>query len=145
MIKKSPWVCHFSASGCNGCTLEIVALFTPRFDVERFGCLLKHSPRHADILVVDGPMNRQIEKRLKTVYDQMADTKKVLAIGSCAISGGVYADSYNLKKRVGQVIPVDVYVPGCPPRPEAIIDGLLKLLGETDEDGKKRPRKAKKK
>lgn len=140
-MKKSPWVCHYSASGCNGCVLEIIDLFTPKHDVERFGVVLRDSPRHADILIVDGPMNKKARPRLKKIYDQMADGKKVLAVGSCTISGGVYAESYNLAGRISDVIPVDMYVAGCPPRPEAIIHGLLKLIGESDGKGKKRNKK----
>lgn len=137
-IKKSPWISSFDVGGCNGCILEISALITPRYDIERFGCQLRASARHADILFVSGIVNRQNRKRLKTIYDQMADDKKVIAIGSCAISGGPFAESYNFVGPTDKIIPVDVYVPGCPPRPEAIIDGLLKLLGEIDEKNKKR-------
>jgi ech hydrogenase subunit C len=141
MIKKSPWVCHFSASGCNGCTLEIVGLFTPKHDIERFGALLRESPRHADILIIDGPMNKKAKQRIKTIYSQMAEKKKVLCVGSCAISGGAYAGSYNLSGPIDKVVPVDMYVVGCPPRPEAIMHGVVKLLSELDEKNKKRSKK----
>lgn len=128
-IKRSPWICNFDCGGCNGCILEIVALLTPRFDIERFGCLMRPSARHADILLVSGFINKQNMKRLKTIYDQMAEKKKVIAIGSCAITGGPFKDSYNSAGPADKVIPVDIYVPGCPPRPEAIINAIFKLLG----------------
>jgi ech hydrogenase subunit C len=137
-IKKSPWVCNYDVGGCNGCILEIFALLTPRYDVERFGIMLKESARHADILLVSGITNRQNRERLKTIYDQMAKDKKVIAIGSCAITGGPFKDCYNFAGPTDKVIPVDMYIPGCPPRPEAIIEGIVKLLGELDDKGKRK-------
>ena len=137
-IIKSPWVSNFDAGGCNGCIIEIFALLTPRYDIERFGCLLKASARHADILIVSGIVNRQNKERLKTIYDQMAKDKKVVVIGSCAITGGPFKDCYNFAGPVDKVIPVDMYIPGCPPRPEAIIEGLVKLLGSLDDKGKRK-------
>jgi NADH-quinone oxidoreductase B subunit len=101
---------------------------TPKFDIERFGILLKGSPRHADVLVVTGPVTRQVRERLKRVYDQMSSPKFVMAIGTCACSGGVFKDCYNICQGVDNVIPVDIYVPGCAARPEAIIDAAAKLL-----------------
>ncbi|MBN2203006.1 MAG: NADH-quinone oxidoreductase subunit NuoB [Candidatus Aenigmarchaeota archaeon] len=141
MLKKSPWVSNYDAGGCNGCILEIFALITPRYDIERFGCQLKESARHADILLVSGIVNNQSKERLKTIYDQMAGDKKVIAIGSCAISGGPFKDCYNFAGPVDKIIPVDMYIPGCPPRPEAIMDGILKLLGFKDDEGKKQDKK----
>ncbi len=135
-IKKSPWITNYDVGGCNGCILEIFALLTPRYDIERFGFLLKASARHADILIVSGIVNRQNKERLKTIYDQMAKNKKVVVVGSCAISGGPFKDCYNFAGPVDKVIPVDMYIPGCPPRPEAIMEGLLKLLGGLDDKGK---------
>jgi ech hydrogenase subunit C len=140
-IKKSPWICNYDVGGCNGCILEIFALLTPRYDIERFGCLLKESARHADILLVSGITNRQNRKRLKTIYDQMAKDKKVIAIGSCAITGGPFKDCYNFAGPTDKVIPVDIYIPGCPPRPEAIIEGIVKLLGELSDKGKRKTKK----
>ncbi|HDQ59732.1 MAG TPA: NADH-quinone oxidoreductase subunit B [Candidatus Woesearchaeota archaeon] len=127
LIKKSPWVNIFNA-GCNGCTLEIFAAMTPKYDLERFGILWKPSPRHADILLVSGMINKHAAPRLKRIYEQMPNYKKVIAIGACSISGGIFRDSYNYVQ-VDNLIPVDMYIPGCPPRPEAIIDGILKLIG----------------
>lgn len=125
---KSPWVLHFNSGACNGCDIEIVALLTPKFDVERFGIKLEPSPRHADVLLVTGGVTRQCSERLKRVYEQMPQPKFVVAIGACACSGGVFKGCYNVVGGVDNVIPVTAYIPGCPPRPEALIDGVVKLL-----------------
>ncbi len=125
---KSPWVLHFNSGACNGCDIEIVALLTPKYDVERFGIKLEPSPRHADVLLVTGAVTLQCAERLKRVYDQMPQPKFVVAIGACACSGGVFEGNYNVLGGVDKVIPVTAYIPGCPPRPEAIIDGVVKLL-----------------
>jgi NADH-quinone oxidoreductase B subunit len=125
---KSPWVLHFNSGACNGCDIEIVALLTPKYDVERFGVKLEPSPRHADVLLVTGCVTQQCAERLKRVYDQMPQPKFVVAIGACACSGGVFEGNYNVVGGVDKVIPVTAYIPGCPPRPEAILDGVVKLL-----------------
>jgi NADH-quinone oxidoreductase B subunit len=125
---KSPWAIHFNSGSCNGCDIEVVAAFTPRFDVERFGILLKGTPRHSDVLVVTGPVNHQSKTRLQRIYDQMPEPKFVVAVGSCACSGCVFRGCYNNLQGADAVVPVDVYIPGCPPRPDAIIDGIVKLL-----------------
>lgn len=127
---RSPWILHFNTGGCNGCDIEVLATLTPRYDVERFGILLMPSPRYADVLVVTGPVTRQCVSRLKLIYRQMPDPKFVIAVGTCASSGAPFQKCYNVIKGVDKVIPVDVYVPGCPPRPEAIIYGVVKLLEE---------------
>jgi NADH-quinone oxidoreductase B subunit len=129
---KSPWVCHLNTGGCNGCDIEILAALMPRFDAERFGVLLKATPRHADVLLCTGPITDQIKKRAKRVYEQMADPKFVLAIGSCACSGGVFWGCYNVRGGIDTTIPVNAYIPGCPPRPDAILYGAIKLLGALD-------------
>jgi NADH-quinone oxidoreductase B subunit len=137
--KKSPWVLHFNSGACNGCDIEVVALLTPRYDVERLGILLEPSPRHADILLVTGVVTRQVLDRLKRIYEQMPNPKFVVAIGACACSGGVFEGNYNVIGGVDKIIPVDVYIPGCAPKPEAIIDGIAKLLKvnkEAKTDGK---------
>ncbi len=126
---NSPWVLHFNSGSCNGCDIEILATLTPRFDVERLGIKLQASPRQADILLVTGPVTRQARERLLRIYEQMPEPKFVVAIGCCAISGGVFQGCYNVMDGVDNVIPVNAYIPGCPPRPEAIIDGVVKLLG----------------
>ncbi len=124
----SPWVVHYNSGSCNGCDIEIVAASTPRYDLERLGVKLEGSPRHADVLIATGPVTRQSRDRLLRIYEQMPEPKHVMAVGSCAICGGVFDGCYNCLGGIDQVIPVDVYVPGCPPRPEAIIYGLVKLL-----------------
>uniref|UniRef100_A0A7C3EQT8 NADH-quinone oxidoreductase subunit B n=1 Tax=Candidatus Methanomethylicus mesodigestus TaxID=1867258 RepID=A0A7C3EQT8_9CREN len=124
----SPWLIHFNTGGCNGCDIEFVAAITPRYDVERFGIILQGSPRHADILAVTGPVTLQIADRLKRVYDQMPEPKHVVALGTCAVSGSPFKDGYSVHGGVDTVIPVDAYVPGCPPKPEAMIFGIAKLL-----------------
>lgn len=127
---KSPWILHFNSGGCNACDIEVLAALTPRFDVERFGILLKGSPRHADVMVVTGPITRQQAARLRRIYEQIPDPKFVLAVGACTLSGGVFQDCYNVLKGVDKVVPVDVYVPGCPPRPDAIVYGVAQLLAK---------------
>ncbi len=125
---RSPWLIHFNAGACNACDIEVVAALTPRYDVERFGALLKGSPRHADVMVVSGSVPRKIRNRLKRIYDQMPAPKFVVAVGSCAISGGVFQNCYNSMDGIDKFIPVNAYIPGCPPKPEAILDGVVKLL-----------------
>ncbi|UCG95464.1 MAG: NADH-quinone oxidoreductase subunit NuoB [archaeon] len=126
--KKSPWILHFSCSGCNGCTIEELASLTPRYDIERFGALFRGSPRHADILIVDGVINKKVAKRLKRIYEQMPEPKVVMAVGACATGLGVFRGNYGLEGPLEKVLPVDVSVAGCPPKPESIMDGLLKAV-----------------
>jgi NADH-quinone oxidoreductase B subunit len=141
---KSPWVLHFNSGACNGCDIEIVALLTPKYDVERFGIKLEPSPRHADVLLVTGCVTQQCAERLKRVYDQMPQPKFVVAIGACACSGGVFEGNYNVVGGVDKILPVNAYIPGCPPRPEAIIDGIVKLLNALDPPKpKKQPKQEK--
>jgi len=125
---NSPWAIHFNSGSCNGCDIEILATLTPRYDIERFGIKLQGSPRHADVLICTGPVTRQARDRLLRTYEQMPDPKFVIAVGSCSISGGVFHDSYNTMGGISEVIPVNVFIPGCPPRPEAIIYGVVQLL-----------------
>ncbi|MEI7844650.1 MAG: NADH-quinone oxidoreductase subunit B family protein [Chloroflexota bacterium] len=125
---NSIWAVHFNSGSCNGCDIEILATLTPRYDVERFGIKLEGSPRHADVMIVTGPVTRQARERLLRTYDQMPEPKFVIAVGSCTISGGVFDGCYNVGSAVDEVVPVDVYIPGCPPRPEAVINGIILLL-----------------
>jgi NADH-quinone oxidoreductase B subunit len=125
---NSPWAIHYNTGSCNGCDIEILATLTPRYDLERFGVKLQGSPRHADVLICTGPVTRQSRDRLLRVYEQMPEPKYVVAVGSCAISGGVFDGCYNCLGGIETMLPVDMYIPGCPPRPEAIIDGLVQLL-----------------
>ncbi|MGE5307699.1 MAG: NADH-quinone oxidoreductase subunit B family protein [Deltaproteobacteria bacterium] len=133
---KSPWIIHFNTGACNACDIEIIAALTPRYDLERFGVQLKGTPRHADILVCSGPVTRQIECRLKRIYEQMAEPKFVIAVGTCACSGGVFNGCYNVMGGINAVIPVSMFIPGCPASPKAIIDGAVKLLASLDEKKK---------
>jgi NADH-quinone oxidoreductase B subunit len=125
---NSPWAVHFNSGSCNGCDIEILATLTPHYDLERFGVKLQGSPRHADVLLCTGPVTRQARERLLRVYEQMPSPKFVVVVGSCGISGGAFQGCYNVMGGIGEVIPVDVYIPGCPPRPEAIIYGVATLL-----------------
>jgi NADH-quinone oxidoreductase B subunit len=125
---KSPWVCHFNSGSCNGCDIEIIAALMPRFDAERFGVLLKGTPRHADVLLCTGPVTGQMKDRLIKIYEQMPEPKFVIAFGECGCTGAVYQGAYNVEGGIDKVIPVDAYIPGCPPKPEAILDGVVKLL-----------------
>jgi membrane-bound hydrogenase subunit mbhJ len=140
---KSLWVFHVNAASCNGCDIEIVAALTPRYDVERFGIKLVGTPRHADVLLVTGPVNTQIADRVRRIYEQTPGPKAVLLCGNCGASSGVYYDSYCIQGPFDEFIKkvdpnaIVVYVPGCPVRPEAITMGVVeawkaleKLRGE---------------
>lgn len=128
IIRYSPWLVHFNTGACNGCDIEVLASITPLYDPERFGVKLSPSIRHGDILVVTGAVTMKAADRLKRLYDQMPCPKFVVAVGACAIDGGVFSKSYSVVGGVDRVVPVAAYIPGCPPRPEAILDGLVKLL-----------------
>lgn len=130
LMRKSPWVVNLETGGCNGCVIEVAAALTPRYDVERFGILRQGTPRHADILLVTGTITKQIKDRLVRIYEQMPEPKGVIAIGACPITGGVLDGCYNVETPLDEILPVDAYVPGCPPKPEAIIDGIIKVLDE---------------
>jgi len=130
---KSPWVLHFNTGACNACDIELIASLAPTFDLERFGVVLKGTPRHADVLLCSGPVTRQIKDRLIRIYEQMPQPKFVVAIGTCACSGGVFQGCYNVEGGIDAVIPVSAYIPGCPASPGAIIDGVVKLLQSVEE------------
>jgi NADH-quinone oxidoreductase B subunit len=125
---KSPWVLHLNTGACNACDIEILAALMPRFDLERFGIQLKGTPRHADVIICTGPITRQNRDRVVRVYEQVPDPKFVVAVGACAMSGCVYRGAYNSCGGIDQVLPVNAYIPGCPIRPDALIDGVVKLL-----------------
>lgn len=133
---NSPWFLHFNSGSCNGCDIEILATLTPRYDLERFGVKLMGSPRHADILVCTGAITRQARDRLLRIYEQMPEPKFVVAVGACALTGGVFRGCYNVLDGIDSLLPVDAYIPGCPPRPEAIIDGVVKLLSSLNSAAK---------
>jgi NADH-quinone oxidoreductase B subunit len=125
---KSPWVLHLNTGACNACDIEILAALMPRFDLERFGVQLKGTPRHADVILCTGPVTRQNRDRVVRVFEQVPEPKFVVAVGACAMSGCVYRGSYNIMGGIDQVLPVNAYIPGCPIRPDALIDGVVKLL-----------------
>lgn len=127
-LTKAIWVFHAACSACNNCDIEILDVLTPRYDVERFGILLVGSVRHADVLLVTGVPNRKTTQRLKMLYAQAAKPCLVVAIGQCACGGCMFTPSYNYIRPVDEIVPVAAYVPGCPPKPEAIIMGVVKLL-----------------
>ncbi|HNW44323.1 MAG TPA: NADH-quinone oxidoreductase subunit B family protein [Elusimicrobiales bacterium] len=132
-LKKSPWLLHYDGSSCNGCDIEVLACLTPVYDAERFGVINTGNPRHADLLLLTGSINHQNEEVVRNLYAQMPEPKVVLAVGICATSGGVFADCYNVKGGADKVVPVDVYIPGCAARPEAIIDGIVRALGVLEQ------------
>jgi membrane-bound hydrogenase subunit mbhJ len=121
---KSPWVYLANSGSCNGCDIEVVASLTPRYDAEQLGVLRQGSPKHADILVVTGPLTLRTKDAVLDVYHQMPQPKAVVAVGSCPATGNVFAGSPTVMNGVCDVLPVDVFVPGCPPRPQAIIEGI---------------------
>ncbi len=135
-FKRALWVYHLNTGSCNGCDIEILAVLTPRYDAERFGIKLVGSPRHADVLLATGPVVRQMVPRVKRIYQQIPDPKLVMAIGNCGIEGDVFYESYSLAGPIDQIIPVDVYVPGCPPRPEAIIHGVAMAWVKLEKSAK---------
>lgn len=128
-FRRSLWVYHANAGSCNGCDIEEICAFTPFYDAERFGLRLVGSPRHADVLLVSGPVTRQAKDSLLRLYDAMAKPCVVIAVGSCATGGGVWFDTYGTEGGVGEILPVDYYIPGCPPRPEAILYGVAVAMG----------------
>ena len=127
-LKRSLHIRHLDSGACNGCDWELTALLNPYYDIQRLGIDFVASPRHADLLLVTGAMTRNLQQAARLTYEAMPEPRLVVAVGACAIGGGVFASSYATAE-VDEVLPVDVYVPGCPPRPEAIIHGLLLAAG----------------
>ena len=119
---------HIDAGSCNGCELEIQALNNPIYNLEGLGIRFVASPRHADLLLVTGPVSRHMEVALRRTYEATPDPKLVVALGDCGCTGGIFGESYASRGRVSEVIPVDVAVPGCPPSPTRILQGILTAL-----------------
>lgn len=130
---KSPWLYHINTGSCNGCDIELVSLLGPRYDVERLGVKLTGSPRHADIVVITGPVTTQSRDRMIRVLSQVPDPKVVVSLGSCPMSCNVFKGSYSVDGPLDKWTHVDVSVGGCPPKPEAIIDGIVKALEVLNE------------
>ncbi len=128
-LRGSLQIRHVDAGSCNGCELEVVSAFGPVYDAERFGARLVASPRHADALVVTGPVTRNMARPLVTTFDAMPEPRLVVALGDCARDCGVFRGAYGVHGAVGDVLPVDVAVAGCPPHPDAIVDALRRLTG----------------
>ena len=125
MFGRSLAIRQVDAGSCNGCEIEITALNNPIYDIERFGIHFVASPRHADVLLVTGPASRNMEVALLRTYEATPSPKIVIAVGACACSGGIFSDTYATTGGIDKIVPVDVYIPGCPPRPEILLQGLL--------------------
>lgn len=130
MLKKlsvrSPWLFRINAGSCNGCDVELATTACiPRYDVERLGCRYCGSPRHADIVLITGPLTTRVRDRVLAVWNEIPEPKITVAVGICPISGGVFREGYSIEGPISRYIPVDVNVPGCPPRPQAILEGVV--------------------
>jgi NADH-quinone oxidoreductase subunit B len=124
------------------CAIELMAMVAPRYDVARFGAeALRFSPRQADLMIVAGTVTKKMAPAVKRIYDQMPDPKWVIAMGACAASGGMFR-SYSVTQGVDEIIPVDVYIPGCPPRPEALIEGIMRVQALVEERARRARRPA---
>ena len=132
VLRRSLHLRHLDAGSCNACDWELAALLNPVYDVRRLGIDFVASPRHADGVVVTGPVTRNLETAVRRTVEAIPDPRIVIAVGACAASGGIVGESYASAGGVDKVLPVDVYIPGCPPRPEAIIFGILVALGRLD-------------
>jgi len=132
---KSAWGLTF---GLACCAIELMATYGPEFDAERIGSILRATPRQADLMIVAGTVTIKMAPRLRRLYEQMPNPKWVIAMGSCAISGDHYRNVYSVVPGVDQVVPVDVYVPGCPPTPDALLNGIMKLAEKIELEYKQR-------
>ena len=135
VLGRSLAIREVDAGSCNGCEVEITALNNPVYDLERLGIHFVASPRHADMLLVTGPVTRNMELALAKAYRATPDPKVVVAVGACGISGGIFGRNYATLGGVDQVIPVDVFIPGCPPRPHALLYGILLAVGRMEQKG----------
>ena len=132
-MSKSPWLFHINAGSCNGCDIELVAVLTPRYDAERLGFKLTGTPRHADVVVVTGPVTKQVLPRVLRAISQVPEPRVIVTMGYCPQSGNVFRGSYSVAGPLSKYVDVDVDIAGCAPKPEAIIDGLalaMKILSE---------------
>ena len=128
-LAKSIWVFHMSASPCNNCDIEILDLLTPKYDLERLGIKLVGSVRHADVILLSGIINNKVSPIVKKIYEQAPKPCFVVGVGSCPASGTCFKESHNVDYSRDEFIPIDLYIPGCPPQPEAMIEGVAKLMG----------------
>jgi Ni,Fe-hydrogenase III small subunit len=135
VLGRSLHIREVDAGSCNGCEIEIVGLNSPIYDAERFGIHFVASPRHADMLLVTGPVTRNMELALRKTYDAMPAPRLVVAVGACGCSGGIFGENYASLGGVDKVIPVDVYIPGCPPNPHALLHGILMAVGKLSKKG----------
>ena len=136
LFGRSLHIREVDAGSCNGCEIEIVGLNSPVFDLERFGVHFVASPRHADMLLVTGPVTRNMELALRKTYDAMPAPRLVVAVGACGCSGGIFGENYATVGGVDKVLPVDVYVPGCPPNPWALLNGILTAMGRLENESR---------
>ena len=130
ILSRSIYVFHLSSGSCNNCDIEILDCLTPRFDLERFGIVLVGSIKHADAMLCTGSANLMTIPRIKKMYAQMPKPGFVIAWGACGSSRGLFKDSYNTGVPLDEIVPVDAYIPGCPPKPEAVIGALVKLTAK---------------
>ncbi len=126
---RSPWLYRINAGSCNGCDVELATTaLIPRYDVERLGCQYCGTPKHADIVLITGPLTARVKEKVLQVYKEIPEPKVTVAVGICPISGGVFRDSYAIEGPIDKYIDVDVNIPGCPPRPQAIIEGIAMAI-----------------
>ena len=129
MAARSPWIYRINAGSCNGCDVECATTaLIPRYDVERLGCQYCGSPRHADIVLITGPLTTRVKESVLRVYAEVPDPKVTVAVGVCPISGGIFRDGYSVLAPISKYIPVDINIPGCPSRPQAIIEGIAQAI-----------------
>jgi len=132
ILGRSLHIREVDAGSCNGCEIEIVGLNSPVYDIERFGIHFVASPRHADMLLVTGPVTRNMELALRKTYDATPEPRLIVAVGACGCSGGIFGVNYATRGRVDSIVPVDVYIPGCPPNPHALLHGILLAVGRME-------------
>ncbi|MCX6778088.1 MAG: NADH-quinone oxidoreductase subunit B family protein [Candidatus Micrarchaeota archaeon] len=139
-MARSPWVYHLNTGSCNGCDIEIIAALSPRYDAERAGVKLVGSPKLADIILVTGPVTKQMKERVINIVNQVPNPRAIVVVGVCGATTGVFDGAYSIDGPIDKFFPVDVYVTGCPPRPEAIVLGILKAAGKLakGETGKRK-------